>query len=428
MMIHDFGFYCTSEPYQVQVQCNTVPIVRTRYGGNSAHGTRHTNFLGTPLMCQYSIIPSPTLLLTQRESPATYSTVQYYRRTWKLDERMNDLFRSIQSIQSHENNKRARHKSTDPHIHSQIAFLNTTVQYFTRMMFRSTMLSRSRRLVGSLIETAPCRTSRVATPTTRSLHCLAAAASASANTITTASTTTVNSFPQVYPNMHQQYRTVFIQTENTPNPESIKFVPTDTTVVETEDGTGYYVTKTSSLDDILKSPLCTQLFKLDGVKAVYLGADFVTITKYAEAKWQLMRPEIFSCLMDFFESGQAALVDQPIITDTTILDDDDEIVAMIKELIEQRIRPAVQEDGGDIRYVSFDEHDGLVTVQLAGSCVGCPSSAVTLKAGVENMLMHYVPEVTSVIALDDEEEEEEEAIPQKSYEERLAAAGIPFSD
>jgi Fe-S cluster biogenesis protein NfuA len=237
--------------------------------------------------------------------------------------------------------------------------------------------------------------------------------------------------------MHQQYRTVFIQTENTPNPESIKFVPTDTTVVDTEDGTGYYVTKTDSLEDILKSPLCTQLFKIDGVKAVYLGADFVTITKYAEAKWQFMRPEIFSCLMDFFESGQAAVVDQPIITDTTILEDDDEIVAMIKELIEQRIRPAVQEDGGDIRYVSFDEHDGLVTVQLAGSCVGCPSSSVTLKAGVENMLMHYVPEVTSVVALEEEEEEDgdydgsngsEEPTQQKSYEERLAAAGIPFSD
>jgi Fe-S cluster biogenesis protein NfuA len=286
------------------------------------------------------------------------------------------------------------------------------------------MISRSRRLVGSLLKAAPRRTSRVATPTTRSLHCLAAAAS----TITT----TANSFPQVHQNMHQQIRTVFIQTENTPNPESIKFVPTDTIVLESEDGAGFFVTKTDSLDVILKSPLCTQLFKIDGVKAVYLGADFVTITKFAEAKWQFMRPEIFSCLMDFFESGQAAVVDQPIITDTTILEDDDEIVAMIKELIEQRIRPAVQEDGGDIRYVSFDEHDGLVTVQLAGSCVGCPSSAVTLKAGVENMLMHYVPEVTSVIALDEEEEEEgdggPEVIPDKTYEQRLAAAGIPFSD
>lgn len=95
-----------------------------------------------------------------------------------------------------------------------------------------------------------------------------------------------------------------------------------------------------------------------------------------------MRPDIFSALMDFFDSDQPVLVDEPIISDTTILDDDDEVVAMIKELIEQRIRPAVQEDGGDIRYIGFEEDTGLVTVQLAGSCVGCPSSSVTLKQGV----------------------------------------------
>jgi Fe-S cluster biogenesis protein NfuA len=137
--------------------------------------------------------------------------------------------------------------------------------------------------------------------------------------------------------------------------------------------------------------------------------------------------------MEWADSEKPALLDKPEITDTTILDDDDEIVAMIKELIEERIRPAVQEDGGDILYVSFDEETGLVTVELAGSCVGCPSSSVTLKQGVENMLMHYIPEVTAVVALEEEqhdeqgEEQSEEGV-QKSYEERLAAAGIPFSD
>lgn len=144
-----------------------------------------------------------------------------------------------------------------------------------------------------------------------------------------------------------------------------------------------------------------------------------------------MRPDIFSTLMDFFDSNQPVLVDQPIITDTTILDDDDEVVAMIKELIEARIRPAVQEDGGDIRYIGFEEETGIVTVQLAGSCVGCPSSSVTLKQGVENMLMHYIPEVTNVVALEEEAEEkdtEPDGTKQKTYEERLAAAGIPFSD
>jgi NFU1 iron-sulfur cluster scaffold homolog, mitochondrial len=143
--------------------------------------------------------------------------------------------------------------------------------------------------------------------------------------------------------------------------------------------------------------------------------------------------------MDFFENpNYKVLLDQPVITDTTILDDDDEVVAMIKELIEDRIRPAVQEDGGDIRYEDFDESTGVVSVKLLGSCVGCPSSSITLKQGVENMLMHYIPEVTAVQALEDEGENElisgktddetaDEKI-QKTYEERLKAAGIPFSD
>mmetsp|Transcript_37634 Transcript_37634/g.91473 ORF Transcript_37634/g.91473 Transcript_37634/m.91473 type:complete len:332 (+) Transcript_37634:140-1135(+) len=237
----------------------------------------------------------------------------------------------------------------------------------------------------------------------------------------------------------QQHRTVFIQTENTPNPESIKFVPTNLMVLDSPDGNGYYLQKTDATEDILKSPLASSLFKIDGVKAVYFGAEFVTVTKYAESKWQLIRPEIFSTLMDFFEQPDyQVLMDQPVITDTTILDDDDEIVAMIKELIEDRIRPAVQEDGGDIRYKDFEEDTGIVTVQLAGSCVGCPSSSVTLKNGVENMLMHYIPEVTAVVSLEEEEQDggdrtaaaevEPEEKKQKSYEERLKQAGIPFSD
>lgn len=233
-----------------------------------------------------------------------------------------------------------------------------------------------------------------------------------------------------------QIRTVFIQTENTPNPESIKFLPSNTIVLDHEDGTGHFLNKTDPIEEILKSPLAKDLFKVDGVKAVYFGNDFVTVTKRAEAKWQFMRPEIFSVLMDFFENpNNKVLLDKPQITDTTILEDDDEIVAMIKELIEDRIRPAVQEDGGDIHYRNFEEDTGLVTVALAGSCVGCPSSSVTLKQGVENMLMHYIPEVTAVVAEEEEEEEGgdsevegEEPKKQKTYEERLSAAGIPFSD
>lgn len=97
--------------------------------------------------------------------------------------------------------------------------------------------------------------------------------------------------------------------------------------------------------------------------------------------------------MDHYAEGGIIVSDEPIISDTTILDTDDEVVAMIKELMESRIRPAVQEDGGDIFYVGFEPETGIVSVRLAGSCSGCPSSSVTLKNGVENMLMHYIPEV-----------------------------------
>lgn len=241
----------------------------------------------------------------------------------------------------------------------------------------------------------------------------------------------------VFPSTAASFRSVFIQTADTPNPESLKFVPTGVAVLEaSEDLNGFYVTKTDNIKEILRSPLAKKLFDVEGVKAVYLGADFVTVTKFAEYKWKLLRPQLFEVLMEWADSDQPALLDQPLITDTTILEDDDEVVAMIKELIEARIRPAVQEDGGDIRYVSFEEETGLVTVELAGSCVGCPSSSVTLKQGVENMLMHYIPEVTAVVSLEEEGEdaagadgdEPESATKQKTYEERLAAAGIPFSD
>lgn len=240
-------------------------------------------------------------------------------------------------------------------------------------------------------------------------------------------------------------RSIFIQTLSTPNPESMKFVP-GIPVLEDKEGTGngFFVSKNDNPMEILRSPLAKKLFDIEGVKSVYLGTDFVTITKYAEKQWRLIRPDLYDVIMSWADSGEAALSDEPILSDTTILDDDDEVVAMIKELIETKIRPAVQEDGGDIRYVGFEEETGLVTVKLAGSCVGCPSSSVTLKQGVENMLKHYIREVTSVVALEEPSNDdtavsspsettsmsEQDATPkqQKTYEERLAAAGIPFSD
>lgn len=251
-----------------------------------------------------------------------------------------------------------------------------------------------------------------------------------------------------------QKRSMFIQTENTPNPESLKFIPGRPVLghaPNNETTNGFYVTKNDKTD-IAKSPLCTNLFKaVDGVKAIYLGADFITITKFAEYNWTHLRPPVFSTIMDFYTSSTIGengypdvLLSEPVVSDTTILDTDDDIVAMIKELLETRIRPAVQEDGGDIHYVTFEEDSGVVYVKLAGSCVGCPSSSVTLKNGVENMLMHYIPEVSGVEAVMDEEVEQggeeglndrekdqaetEDMKKARTYEERLKAAGIPFSD
>jgi Fe-S cluster biogenesis protein NfuA len=292
-------------------------------------------------------------------------------------------------------------------------------------MFRSSV-TRTCRIWSKTLAEKAAPAGRQA-PLQRSYHVAAAATAARSNTSSMFPTKT---------HMTESRRTVFIQTESTPNPESLKFVPTGKTVLESEDGTGFFVSKTDPMDEILKSPLAKELFKVEGVKAVYLGTDFVTITKYAEGKWQLLRPDVFSILMDFFDSDKPVLLEHPEVTDTTILEDDDEIVAMIKELIEARIRPAVAEDGGDIRYESFDEETGMVTVRLAGSCAGCPSSSITLKQGVENMLMHYIPEVTAVQSVDEgepeegagEEEEQPAEQQQKTYEQRLAAAGIPFSE
>jgi Fe-S cluster biogenesis protein NfuA len=254
-------------------------------------------------------------------------------------------------------------------------------------------------------------------------------------------------------------RSLFIETANTPNPESIKFLPGTTVYQATpsltestpeqddphnnntnnnnmDDTRGYYATR-SDKNEISKSPLMQRLFKIDGIKSIYLGLDFITVTKFAEANWAHVRTPVFSAIMDHFASGSPAVSDTPTISDTTILDSDSEVVAMIKEILETRIRPAVQEDGGDIRYVGFDEVSGIVSVKLAGSCVGCPSSSVTLKNGVENMLIHYIPEVLGVHAVQEDEEEEngedkqtqqEESKKMKTYEQKLAAAGIPFSD
>ena len=170
----------------------------------------------------------------------------------------------------------------------------------------------------------------------------------------------------------------------------------------------------------IRAELTNNIPRIDGVKGVFFGPDFIVITKHDdECEWKLMKPEIFATIMDFFTSGLPVInADVETLTSTEIYDDDDDTVAMIKvsenmkvplgifavqELLDTRIRPTVQEDGGDIVYMGFD--DGVVKLKMQGSCTSCPSSIVTLKNGVQNMLQFYIPEVVSVEQIFDEADE-----------------------
>lgn len=147
-----------------------------------------------------------------------------------------------------------------------------------------------------------------------------------------------------------------------------------------------------------RSPLARKLFAVDGVAGLFFGSDFVTVTKKAGYEWAMVKPDVFAAIMDFFASGQQIMLnDDEVAQDATAIQEDDcEVVQMIKELLDTRIRPAVQDDGGDIVFEKWDEETGVVYLKLQGACSGCPSSSVTLKSGVENMLMHYIPEVKGV--------------------------------
>ena len=185
---------------------------------------------------------------------------------------------------------------------------------------------------------------------------------------------------------------MFIQTESTPNEASLKFIPG---VPVTNGGTHEFL----DLRGALPSPLATRLLHIDGLTGVFFGPDFVTCSKDDTLNWSILKPEIFACLMEHFSSGAPLFRDGEAeggAEDTRILDTDSEVVGMIKELLETRVRPAIQEDGGDIEYKGFNTETGVVSLKLKGSCRGCSSSSVTLKNGIERMLMHYVPEVQLV--------------------------------
>ncbi|KAJ2707051.1 hypothetical protein FB645_001027 [Coemansia sp. IMI 203386] len=198
-------------------------------------------------------------------------------------------------------------------------------------------------------------------------------------------------------------RTMFIQTATTPNEDALQFIPG--VPVLSEDGSKRTVEFTSPREG-LKSPLATRLFAIEGVKGIMYGSDFVTVRKDPDFPWQLMKPDIYSAIMDHFSSGRALMREDDqqgkSVDSMDVADHDSEIVAEIKELLETRVRPAIQEDGGDLDFVSFNEGTGIVKIRLRGACRGCSSSTVTLKHGVEGMLSYYIPEVSGVEDVGDE--------------------------
>ena len=185
---------------------------------------------------------------------------------------------------------------------------------------------------------------------------------------------------------------MFIQTEQTPNPATLKFLPGRPVMAM---GTANFTSEEAAR----VSPLAERLFALPEVAGVFLGADFITVTKADDGDWYQLKPAILAAIMEHFTAGRPVLladVAGAAVTETSE-EDEDEVVAQIKELLETRVRPAVAQDGGDIIFHDFE--DGVVYLHMQGSCSGCPSSTATLKAGIENMLRHYVPEVVEVRAV-----------------------------
>jgi Fe-S cluster biogenesis protein NfuA len=178
---------------------------------------------------------------------------------------------------------------------------------------------------------------------------------------------------------------MFIQTEPTPNPATLKFLPGKSVMPS---GTADFASPGAAE----RSPLARRLFAIDGVARVFLGSDFVSVTKTGEHEWHVLKPPILGALMEHFTSG-APIVEADAAAAAPSAADD-EIVTQIKELLDTRVRPAVAQDGGDIVYRGFER--GVVYLHMQGACAGCPSSTATLKMGIENMLRHYVPEVVRV--------------------------------
>jgi Fe-S cluster biogenesis protein NfuA len=182
---------------------------------------------------------------------------------------------------------------------------------------------------------------------------------------------------------------MFIRSEETPNPQTLKFIPDDNIVLES--GVAEFKNQKQAA---LKSPLALQLFEIAGIEAVFFGRDFITVTKNENTAWEKIKTDILATIMDFFVTKKEVMFASNVDESASEGNEDSEIVKQIKELIEVKVRPAVAMDGGDITFHSFE--NGVVYLVLKGSCSGCPSSTITLKNGIENMLKHYIPEVEAV--------------------------------
>lgn len=182
---------------------------------------------------------------------------------------------------------------------------------------------------------------------------------------------------------------MFIQTEETPNPATLKFLPGRILMAE---GTADF----KSREEALKSPLALKLFEIAGVRGIFFGSDFITVSKEDTISWAVLKPSILGGIMEHFLTHQPLFYGEN--SQSSSQEKDDPIVVQIKEILDTRIRPAVAMDGGDIVFDHFAE--GTVYVRMQGACSGCPSSSATLKSGIENMLRHYVPEVLEVRAIE----------------------------
>ena len=185
---------------------------------------------------------------------------------------------------------------------------------------------------------------------------------------------------------------MFIQTESTPNPATLKFLPGSTVAAS---GSAEF----SSSDEAAASPLARRLLDIDGVSNVFLGSDFISVTKADNIDWAHLKPAVLGAVLAHFQSGAPAVAEDgapaQASSDHAEHDGPDgEVVNQIKELLDTRVRPAVAQDGGDITFHGFEK--GIVYLHMRGACAGCPSSTMTLKSGIENLLRHYIPDVLEV--------------------------------